>query len=326
MTYTIQDWNDGAEGGTPVSAERLTHIEGGIAAADGNALSALAALAGLDASSFGLGAVGNYLQQPYSAKLIEIANLIAPSDATVLFHDAGHWTALSIAGLATELGVTALDSDLTAIAALGPADNDILQRKSGVWANRTPAQFKTDLAYTATDLGLGNVTNTTDAAKPVSTAQQAALDLKQAKVLWAVKGSDQTMNVSSTTLQTVTGLSVALAANKVYRVQIAAIYDTGSAPDIKFGLTYPAGCTGTWFGSPDRNTADTAINMTAADISASLSSGGVSVGTVLAATITAIIHTSSTPGTLQFLAAQDTSNVTAPIIKADSYIEANERG
>jgi len=33
-------------------------------------------------------------------------------------------------------------------------------------------------AVTATDVGLGNVNNTSDASKPVSTAQQAALDLK----------------------------------------------------------------------------------------------------------------------------------------------------
>jgi hypothetical protein len=34
------------------------------------------------------------------------------------------------------------------------------------------------VTLSATDVGLGNVTNTSDAAKPVSTAQQTALDLK----------------------------------------------------------------------------------------------------------------------------------------------------
>jgi hypothetical protein len=70
------------------------------------------------------------------------------------------------------------DSDLTAIAALSPSNDDVLQRKAGAWTNRTPAQLKTDLSLTKSDVGLGNVDNTSDVGKPVSTAQQAALDDK----------------------------------------------------------------------------------------------------------------------------------------------------
>lgn len=40
------------------------------------------------------------------------------------------------------------------------------------------ATLKTDLALTKSDVGLGNVDNTSDVNKPISTAQQAALDLK----------------------------------------------------------------------------------------------------------------------------------------------------
>jgi hypothetical protein len=39
----------------------------------------------------------------------------------------------------------ALDSDLTAIAALSPTNNDFMQRKSGAWTNRTPAQAAVDI-------------------------------------------------------------------------------------------------------------------------------------------------------------------------------------
>jgi len=84
-----------------------------------------------------------------------------------------------ITGLTTDLAAKQpLDADLTAIAGLTPTANDTLQYKAGAWANRTPAQLKTDLALTKGDVGLGNVDNTADTAKPVSTAQQAALDLK----------------------------------------------------------------------------------------------------------------------------------------------------
>jgi hypothetical protein len=75
-------------------------------------------------------------------------------------------------------GKQALDSDLTAIAALTPTNDDIVQRKAGAWVNRTPAQLKTDLALAKGDVGLGSVDNTADTAKPVSTAQQTALNLK----------------------------------------------------------------------------------------------------------------------------------------------------
>lgn len=69
----------------------------------------------------------------------------------------------------------ALDADLEAIAALTPANDDLIQRKAGAWTNRTPTQVKTDLAVTKADVGLANVDNTSDAAKPVSTAMATAL-------------------------------------------------------------------------------------------------------------------------------------------------------
>lgn len=75
-------------------------------------------------------------------------------------------------------GKQTLDSDLTSIAGLTPTNDDLIQRKAGVWTNRTPAQVKTDLVLVKADVGLGNVDNTSDAAKPISTLTQAALDAK----------------------------------------------------------------------------------------------------------------------------------------------------
>jgi hypothetical protein len=68
-----------------------------------------------------------------------------------------------------------IDADLTAIAGLSPTNDDVLQRKAGAWINRSPAQLKSDLALSAGDMGLGSVDNTSDASKPVSTAQAAAI-------------------------------------------------------------------------------------------------------------------------------------------------------
>ncbi|EFC80243.1 hypothetical protein [Parafrankia sp. EUN1f] len=70
------------------------------------------------------------------------------------------------------------DDDLTAFASLTPNNDDFVQRKSGLWVNRSIAQVKADLAVSKSDVGLGNVDNTSDANKPISTAVQAALDGK----------------------------------------------------------------------------------------------------------------------------------------------------
>lgn len=50
------------------------------------------------------------------------------------------------------------------------------------------AAAKTSLAYVKADVGLGNVDNTSDAAKPISTATQTALDAKQATIAAGTTG------------------------------------------------------------------------------------------------------------------------------------------
>jgi hypothetical protein len=92
-----------------------------------------------------------------------------------------------------------LDSDLTAIAGLSPSNDDLIQRKAGAWTNRTPAQVKTDLALTKTDVGLGNVDNTSDANKPISTAAQTALDLKAPLASPALTGTPTAPTASAGT-------------------------------------------------------------------------------------------------------------------------------
>ena len=75
-------------------------------------------------------------------------------------------------------GKQPLDSDLTTIAGLTATTDNFMVAAASAWASRTPAQAKTALALVKGDVGLGNVDNTSDANKPVSTAQQTALDAK----------------------------------------------------------------------------------------------------------------------------------------------------
>ena len=71
-----------------------------------------------------------------------------------------------------------VDSDLTTIAGLTATTNNFMVAASSAWASRTPSQAKTALSLVKGDVGLGNVDNTADTAKPISTATQTALDDK----------------------------------------------------------------------------------------------------------------------------------------------------
>lgn len=97
--------------------------------------------------------------------------------AELFTHDGDIGTG-TYAASARTYALAGLDADLTTIAGLTPSNDDVIQRKSGAWTNRTMAQVKTDLALVKGDVGLGNVDNTSDVNKPVSTATQTALDLK----------------------------------------------------------------------------------------------------------------------------------------------------
>jgi hypothetical protein len=70
----------------------------------------------------------------------------------------------------------AQDADLTAIAGLDSATAGAIASDGAGWVKKTYAQLKTALGLAKADVGLGNVDNTSDASKPVSTATQAALD------------------------------------------------------------------------------------------------------------------------------------------------------
>jgi hypothetical protein len=95
-------------------------------------------------------------------------------------------------------GKQASDADLTAIAALAPADGSLIQRVSGAWVDRTTSQVKTSLTLTKTDVGLANVDNTSDTAKPISTLQQAALDAKTDEATLTTKGDLYIATAAST--------------------------------------------------------------------------------------------------------------------------------
>ena len=105
----------------------------------------------------------------------------------------------AVTSLTTDLAAKQpLDSDLTTIAAIAPTNDDLIQRKAGAWTNRTMAQVKADLALSKSDVSLGNADNTSDINKPVSTAQQTALNAKTDKSTLTTKGDIYAATAAST--------------------------------------------------------------------------------------------------------------------------------
>ena len=108
-------------------------------------------------------------------------------------------TESQVTGLVTDLaGKQASSVNLTTAAAQGTAS---VRAIAGTGSALTAAA--SDHTHTKTDVGLGNVDNTADTAKPVSTAQQAALDLKAPLASPALTGTPTvpTAAVDTNTLQ-----------------------------------------------------------------------------------------------------------------------------
>lgn len=155
----------------------------------------------------GLGNVDNTSDaaKPVSTAQAAADTTVATNAANALAAHAADTTAIhgiadtaQLATLADIAGRQPLDSDLTDIAALAPVDGSMMRRSSGIWVAQTMAQVKTALSLVKGDVGLGNVDNTSDASKPVSTAQQTALDLKVDKSLVDAKGDLLTATADNT--------------------------------------------------------------------------------------------------------------------------------
>lgn len=153
--------------------------------------------------------------------------------------------------------------------------------------------------------------------------------LEQLVPLRARKSADQTLTPSSTTLQNVSELSVSVSASTNYDFEAVFLYDTGTTPDIKLAFTFPAGATLSY--GPGGYLA-TGINFesffTAVHRQASGTSfavGGLGAGTVAGVHVQGTLIVSTTAGTFQVQAAQNTSNASDTIVKADSRIRLTKQ-
>ncbi len=134
---------------------------------------------------------------------------------------------------------------------------------------------------------------------------------------------NQTLAATNTTLQNITSLVRAVAANSQYWVRVLLLYQAAATPLIKIGWTMPAGATLDW------TTGALASSVTAASSgiiekvaynAASVPVLGVDGATTVTAMIDGYLVTSAASGNLQLQAAQSVSNASAPIIIAGSVM------
>ncbi len=123
---------------------------------------------------------------------------------------AGNVASTTVQGALNELDSEkqVADSDLTAIAALDSSVSGMIASDGAGWIKKTYAQVKTALGLVKADVGLGSVDNTSDVDKPVSTAQQTAID---AKVENSIVGGHTTIAPSGSAVSAALALKEALA-------------------------------------------------------------------------------------------------------------------
>jgi hypothetical protein len=99
----------------------------------------------------------------------------APTDEAIeLWYDTDEPTIVPLDVATGDARYQPLDTDLTALAGLSATTGNMILSVSSTWSSQPPGQVKVVL-------GLDQVSNTPDTNKPVSSAQQAALDLRVLK-------------------------------------------------------------------------------------------------------------------------------------------------
>lgn len=134
---------------------------------------------------------------------------------------------------------------------------------------------------------------------------------------------DQVLTASSTVLQNVTNMAVALpgTVGAIFSWRSHIFYDATTVADMKFAYTIPAGATMRWginaLGPGGTNPIYTAITGSGTATSV----GALGIGSVLYAIISGEVTMAAAAGNLQLQAAQNTSEASVTTVFARSYME-----
>jgi len=125
------------------------------------------------------------------------------------------------------------------------------------------------------------------------------------------------------TLGDVTGIAFPIGANQVWAFQVNAPASIGASPDIKLAFTVPAGASASGLAyviTDGATNTGTAGAVRIADLTASTGLAGLTAGVGLV--ISGVVVNSSTAGTVQLQAAQNSATAEDTIIYAQSFITA----
>lgn len=147
-------------------------------------------------------------------------------------------------------------------------------------------------------------------------------------LLFARKTANQTLAGSSTALQDVTSLSVAVKASTVYVVECVFYHDlsSGTTEDVQYGWVFPSGSTlrmgamgGTAAGVTGGTSTD--INIQVKDITSGTTTQTFGASTTATgAVLRGVLVVGSTAGTFKVQAAQATSGVNTIRVLTNSHI------
>lgn len=135
---------------------------------------------------------------------------------------------------------------------------------------------------------------------------------------------NQTLTPSSTALQNVTELVVAMPTAGTFAFRGIIYYSSSTTADIKFAFTFPAGAGMIWtvLGVVTGGTSSgDATFATAFASDSALAIGGNGVSTNLACQVEGIYVAGGTAGNLQFRAAQNAADATNTLVQAHSRLE-----
>ena len=127
------------------------------------------------------------------------------------------------------------------------------------------------------------------------------------------KSANQSV-VNSAVLVNDADLVLAIGANEAWCVRFWLLYDAHATPDIKFGLTVPAGAVGRWSITPGAEHAFTETQMLA----------GAGLGVGQSAHLEAVVETGATAGLVRLQFAQNAANTNASTVRAYSHLLATK--
>lgn len=195
-------------------------------------------------TKYGLDGKVTFEQSDGTIKVVDLANLGGAAGAGV--------TNLTVARNGTTVTI---ESDTGNDAVIPVATSTQAGIMSAAQAVKLAAQADTpvlsvaarggNIVLTPTDVGLGSVNNTSDAAKPISTATQLALNQKQNNLVGVtdVPGLSTALAGKQSTISTYTevpGLTVALNAKQATLTSVADVPNLQVALDAKMGNTVAA--------------------------------------------------------------------------------------